>query len=79
MGDLIAFKGYENISAPFDPGEYQAEWKSDRHCLDFDFKNTYNATCQYSRFWDESGYPITESTDPNIAQLRGCLIASLIK
>jgi hypothetical protein len=72
MGDLIGFKGFENASAPFSPTEYQVEWKSDRHYLDFDFGNTYNATCQYPRFWDESGFPVTRSTDPNVAQLRGC-------
>jgi len=72
MGDLIAFKGSENDSAPFDPNEYQAEWRGDRHYLDFAFSNTYNTTCQYPRFWDESGYTITESTNPNIAQLKGC-------
>jgi alpha-1,3-glucan synthase len=72
MADLIGFKGYENASAPFTPTEYQVEWKGDRHYLDFSFGNTYNATCQYPRFWDESGFPVTESSDIQFGQLEGC-------
>lgn len=72
MGDLMGYKGFENASAPFNPAEYQVAWKSERHYLDFSFGNTYNTTCHYPSFWDESGFPVTKSTDPDVVQLKGC-------
>jgi alpha-1,3-glucan synthase len=72
MGDLIGFRGFENASAPFSATEYHAEWRSDRRYLDFSFGDTYNATCNYPRFWDESGFPVTKNSDSNFGQLRGC-------
>lgn len=72
MGDLIGFKGFDNTSAPFSPTEYQVKLRSDRHYLDFDFGNTYNTTCHYPRFWDETGFPVTANSDPEFGQLKGC-------
>lgn len=72
LGDLIAFDGFENVSAPFTPAEHKVEWKSDRHYLDFNFGNTYNTTCEYPRFWDESGFPVTKQSDANFGRLSGC-------
>lgn len=44
-------------------------WKSDRRYADFDIGNTYNATCDYPRFWYENGFPVNESMT---AGLVGC-------
>jgi len=72
MGDLIAADGFENISAPFNPAEYQVAYKSDRQYFDFKFGNSKAATCQYPRFWNESGFPVTKQSDPNFSKLNGC-------
>lgn len=61
MGDLIGFEGYLNESAPFNPTEYKVLWKSSREYLDFSFGNTYNDTCEFPRFWNETGYPVDSS------------------
>ncbi|KAK3713913.1 Cell wall alpha-1,3-glucan synthase ags1 [Vermiconidia calcicola] len=60
MGDLIGFEGYLNTTTPFSLQEHKAQWKSERHYWDFDFGNTYNKTCDYPRFWNETGYPIDQ-------------------
>lgn len=56
MGDLVAFKEYENASAPFDWQEYDYVWKGDRRYFDFQPGSAKNASCQYPPFWDETGY-----------------------
>lgn len=58
MGDLIGFEGYLNTTTPFSLKEHKAQWKSDRQYVDFHFGNSYNDTCEYPRFWNETGYPI---------------------
>ncbi|KAK4501124.1 hypothetical protein PRZ48_006930 [Zasmidium cellare] len=69
MGDLIGFEGYLNESAPFTPKEYNVLWKSSREYHDFSFGNTYNNTCEYPRFWNETGLPV----DPSVREmLVGC-------
>ena len=60
MGDLIGFDGYLNTTAPFTMEEHNVQWKSDRHYWDFNFGNTYNETCDYPAFWNETGYPVEE-------------------
>ena len=72
LGNLISFKGFENVTVPFSPAEHKVEWTSDRHYLDFNFGNTYDATCNYPRFWNESGFPVTKESDADFAQLSGC-------
>ncbi|CAP82936.1 Pc15g00500 [Penicillium rubens Wisconsin 54-1255] len=69
MGDLIGFEGYMNTTTPFSVKEHKASWKSDRQYVDFRYGNTYNETCDYPRFWNETGYPVDEYVD---YQLRGC-------
>lgn len=69
MGDLIGFDGYLNNTTPFSPKGYKAQWKSDRHYVDFHFGNTYNKSCDYPRFWNETGFPV----DQHVRQeLQGC-------
>jgi len=69
MGDLVGFDGYLNTTTPFDLKGHQTIWKSDRHYLDFDIGNTYNETCSYPRFYNETGYLIDKMyTD----QMNGC-------
>ncbi|KKA17787.1 alpha-1,3-glucan synthase, partial [Rasamsonia emersonii CBS 393.64] len=58
LGDLIGFEGHMNDTAPFTTKEYKVQWKSDRQYVDFRFGNTYNDTCDYPRFWNETGYPV---------------------
>ncbi|KAJ5565716.1 hypothetical protein N7535_007354 [Penicillium sp. DV-2018c] len=60
MGDLIGFEGYLNTTTPFSTKEHKALWKSDRHYVDFRYSNTYNETCKYPRFWNETGYPVDQ-------------------
>ncbi|KAK2735779.1 Cell wall alpha-1,3-glucan synthase ags1 [Myotisia sp. PD_48] len=69
LGDLIGFKGFLNETTPFNTKEHKALWKSSRKYADFDFSNTYNETCDYPRFWLETGEPV----GPDITnQLKGC-------
>lgn len=70
MGDLIGFQGYLNTTTPFLLKEHSAQWKSDRQYVDFHFGNTYNETCQYPRFWNETGFPVSQYVND---QLQGCL------
>ncbi|OJJ46764.1 hypothetical protein ASPZODRAFT_132904 [Penicilliopsis zonata CBS 506.65] len=69
LGDLIGFIGYLNVTAPFNELEYHVEWKTDREYVDFHPGNTYNDTCDYPRFWNETGYPVASSIT---AGLVGC-------
>lgn len=69
MGDLIGFEGYLNTTAPFSVKEHKVLWKSDRHYVDFHFGNTYNGTCDYPRFWNETGFPVDQYV---LDQLKGC-------
>ncbi len=72
MGNLIGFEGFLNATAPFRPAEHKAQWKSDRHYVDFSFGNTYNTTCEYPRFWNESGLRVLKGDDATFSQLNGC-------
>lgn len=69
MGDLIGFEGYMNTTTPFSTAEHKASWKSNRHYVDFGYSNTYNETCDYPRFWNETGYPVDDYV---YDELRGC-------
>ncbi|KAL4758187.1 alpha-1,3-glucan synthase Ags1 [Aspergillus foveolatus] len=69
LGDLIGFEGHLNDTTPFSEKEHKALWKSNRRYVDFDIGNTYNATCDYPRFWYENGMPVNESMT---AGLVGC-------
>ncbi|KAJ5363053.1 3-isopropylmalate dehydratase [Penicillium brevicompactum] len=69
MGDLIGFEGYMNKTTPFLIKEHKAAWKSGRHYVDFEFGNEYNETCNYPRFWNETGYPVDDYV---YDELRGC-------
>lgn len=70
MGDLVSFKGYENTSTPFLLDEHVAEWRNPgRRYLDFDIGNEYNATCEYPRFWLETGYLVGEDVTSG---MKGC-------
>jgi alpha-1,3-glucan synthase len=69
MGDLIGFDGYLNTTTPFLLREHEVMWKSDRQYTDFGFGNTYNASCEYPRFWLETG----ERVDASVTdQMNGC-------
>ena len=69
LGDLIGFDGYLNSTAPFTLQEHQVQWKSDRRYWDFDFGNSYNKTCDYPRFWNETGFPVDKSV---VNRMLGC-------
>ncbi|KAJ6154162.1 hypothetical protein N7485_012531 [Penicillium canescens] len=69
MGDLIGFEGYMNTTTPFSMQEHKAYWKSDRHYVDFSYGNSYNETCDYPRFWNETGYPVDQYVRD---ELSGC-------
>ncbi|KAK7739053.1 Cell wall alpha-1,3-glucan synthase ags1 [Cytospora paraplurivora] len=69
LGDLIGFKGHLNTTAEFTPKEYKVLYKSERQYHDFQFGNDYNDTCDYPRFWDETGLPINKSSRE---QFKGC-------
>lgn len=69
MGDLIGFEGHLNQTAEFNTGEYHVLYKTDREYHDFVFGNDYNETCDYPRFWDETGVRLAAA---NSSQLKGC-------
>ncbi|KAK5195631.1 Cell wall alpha-1,3-glucan synthase ags1 [Exophiala xenobiotica] len=69
MGDLVGFDGYLNTTTPFTLAEHEVQWKSDRHYHDFNIGNNYNKTCNYPKFWLETGYPVDEDVTKN---LKGC-------
>ncbi|PQE30186.1 alpha-1,3-glucan synthase protein [Rutstroemia sp. NJR-2017a WRK4] len=61
MGDLIAFEGYMNSSTPFTLTEHHVLWRDpNRRYLDFEFSDKYNETCNYPRFWLDTGYTVKE-------------------
>jgi alpha-1,3-glucan synthase len=72
MGDLIGFEGFLNTTAPFQPQEHKVRWKSSRRYQDFSFGNNYNDTCEYPKFWNESGLPVVRGTDATFDKLVGC-------
>lgn len=69
MSDLIGFGGHLNTTAEFNTAEYRALYKTDRQYHDFVFGNDYNETCEYPRFWDETGVRLAAA---NTSQLKGC-------
>ncbi|KAK4213133.1 alpha-1,3-glucan synthase [Rhypophila decipiens] len=69
MGDLLGFDGFLNESTPFEPEEHKVVWKTSRRYLDFDISDTYNETCQFPRFWNETGMPIDQIYAD---QFKGC-------
>ncbi|QSZ37320.1 hypothetical protein DSL72_009418 [Monilinia vaccinii-corymbosi] len=70
MGDLISFNGYENSSTPFLLSEHEVSWRDpNRQYLDFRFGTKYNKTCNYPRFWLDTGYPVKEDVTK---RMKGC-------
>jgi alpha-1,3-glucan synthase len=70
MGDLIAFDGYLNTSTPFLLTEHVALWRDpNRRYLDFDIGNDYNETCNYPRFWLDTGFLVGDDVT---SQMNGC-------
>ena len=69
LGDLVGFEGHLNESVPFSPSEYPAQYKGARQYNDFSFGNTYNSTCVFPRFWNETGFPVNSSVN---TQFNGC-------
>ncbi|EXJ62578.1 alpha-1,3-glucan synthase [Cladophialophora yegresii CBS 114405] len=69
LGDLIGFEGYLNTTTPFTLKEHRVQWKSSREYHDFHIGNNYNKTCQYPKFWLETGYPVGEDVT---SQMVGC-------
>ena len=78
MGDLIGFDGFLNGTANFNPKEHQVQYKSHQKYLDFSFGNTYNETCEYPSFWNESGNEVLKGCQEKddrcqlFDQLKGC-------
>ncbi|MCJ1312940.1 Cell wall alpha-1,3-glucan synthase ags1 [Agyrium rufum] len=69
MSDLLGFQGYLNTSTPFEVKEHPVQWKTDRQYLDFSIgDNNYNETCEYPRFYNETGYPVANG----VTGLVGC-------
>ena len=71
MADLIGFNSYLNVTAPFSPGEYRVQYKTEQKYLDFSYGNTYNATCEYPRFWNETGNVLPKNS-AGLSDLVGC-------
>lgn len=69
MGDLIGFQGYLNESTPFSKNEHKFVWKNSRRYTDFAPSNKHNKTCDFPRFWNETGYPVDPEVD---AMFKGC-------
>jgi alpha-1,3-glucan synthase len=72
MGDLIGFEGFLNKTAPFRPEEHKVQWKSSRQYMDFSFGNKYKDSCEYPKFWNESGLPVLKDSNENFTKLVGC-------
>ncbi|CAG8323048.1 unnamed protein product [Penicillium salamii] len=72
MADLLGFEGFLNSSAPLNPLEYRTVWKGDERYSDFAPSNTYKEQCKYPTFYGELGFPISNTSDPLLAQFRGC-------
>jgi alpha-1,3-glucan synthase len=69
LGDLIGFQGFLNETTPFTVDEHEVQWKTDRQYWDFSIGNNYNTTCEYPRFWNETGFRIDQSIADS---LKGC-------
>lgn len=69
MGDLVGFNGYLNTTTPFSLKEHKVSWKTDRRYHDFDIGNDYNDTCNYPRFWLETGSPVGKDV---MDRMNGC-------
>lgn len=69
LGDLIGFKGHLNETTPFSLSEHEVLYKTERRYVDFDIGNAYNESCDYPRFWDETGYQIGSSIT---SRMNGC-------
>ncbi|KAJ5344880.1 hypothetical protein N7452_002884 [Penicillium brevicompactum] len=69
LSNLIGFQGHLNDSADFKASEYKVEWVTDRQYADFNFSNVYNESCNYPKFWEETGYPLTTQ---GVQDLHGC-------
>ena len=69
MSNLVGFKGHLNDSADFRAQEYEVEWVTDRKYADFRVGNEYNETCNYPKFWNETGYPLLSG---GVEDLKGC-------
>lgn len=77
LGDLIGVEQYLNETAPFSPTEYDVIWKDPtRNYSDFTFNNEKLDSCEYPRFWNESGERVLKSSmepqDANFSLLVGC-------
>lgn len=72
MGDLLGFNGFLNGTTPFSPKEHKVLYKTEREYLDFAIGNTYKDTCEYPRFWNESGQRVLKESNVNFSQLVGC-------
>jgi len=73
MGDLVGFQGYLNTTTPFTLKEHEAAWKTDRQYFDFKINNAYNDTCEYPRFWLETGFRVpVDTVDPFGNSFKGC-------
>jgi alpha-1,3-glucan synthase len=70
MGDLIGFEGFLNSSVPFSTKEHEVLYRDpSRQYSDFKIGNNYNTSCEYPRFWLETGFLVgSDVTD----QLTGC-------
>ncbi|KAJ5645806.1 hypothetical protein N7490_002178 [Penicillium lividum] len=69
LSNLIGFKGHLNDSADFRTSEYDVEWVTERQYVDFSFGNTWNETCNFPKFWYETGYPLTTG---EVQDLKSC-------
>lgn len=66
---MIGFEGYLNESTPFKPKEHKFLWKNSRRYLDFSPSNKYNDTCNFPKFWNETGYPVEQEVNE---MFKGC-------
>ncbi|RMD41453.1 hypothetical protein DV735_g3662, partial [Chaetothyriales sp. CBS 134920] len=60
LGDLIGFEGHLNTTTPFMVTEHKVQWKTRLQYWDFQYGNTYNETCDYPRFYNETGYRVDQ-------------------
>jgi len=72
MGDLIGFETFLNATTPFSAKEHKAVYKTNVTYHDFTIGNNYNASCEYPRFWNNSGQRVLKESDPVFSQLVGC-------
>ncbi|KAE8356280.1 hypothetical protein BDV28DRAFT_127311 [Aspergillus coremiiformis] len=69
LSNLLGFKGHLNDSADFRIREYEVQWITDQQYADFHFTTDYNETCEFPKFWNETGYPLTTG---EVEGLTGC-------